>query len=92
MEKLRVLFLYLTAGLVGCATYDTTNAIDPNFGGPSYMSRQDVITATKECEAAGMRAKVVYIDATLQGRRIQVPHDVFCEPNIRRTTNPYLKP
>lgn len=86
-------FVIVFAALAsGCATYDTTNAIDPNFGGPSYMSRQDVITATRECEAAGMRAKVVYIDATLQGKRIQVPHDVFCEPTIRRTTNPYLKP
>lgn len=79
----------------GCATYDTTNAIDPNFGSTSYMSRQDVITATKECENAGMRAKVVYIDATLQGKRIQVPHDVFCEPSsvVRKTSySPYIKP
>lgn len=84
--------------LAGCATYDTANAIDPNFASASYMSRQDVIAATKECEAAGMRAKVVYVDAALNGKRMQVPHDVFCEPStmIRRAPytpySPYIKP
>ena len=85
--------------MTGCATYDTSKAIDPNFASGSYMSRQDVIAATKECENAGMRAKVVYVDATLQGKRIQVPHDVFCEPSTvsRRSPyapdqSPYIKP
>lgn len=98
MSAMRNYLIAIVAITSGCATYDTTNAIDPNFGTSSYMSRQDVITATKECENAGMRAKVVYIDATLQGKRIQVPHDVFCEPStmIRRTPytpySPYIKP
>lgn len=93
MKTTRIVIAIAALTLTGCATYDTTNAIDPNFGGPSYMTRQDVIAATKECENAGMRAKVVYMDATLQGKRIQVPHDVFCEPSVRRTTNsPYIKP
>ena len=85
--------------LTGCATYDTSKAIDPNFVSRAYLSRQEVIAATKECETAGMRAKVVYVDATLQGKRIQVPHDVFCEPStvIRRSPyapdqSPYIKP
>lgn len=86
---MRIYLAALFVAVPGCATYDTTNAIDPNFGGPSYMSRQDVITATKECESAGMRAKVVYIDATLQGKRIQVPHDVFCEPSTMIRRSPY---
>lgn len=93
MKTTRIVLTIAALTLTGCATYDTTNAIDPNFGTSSYMSRQDVITATKECENAGMRAKVVYIDATLQGKRIQVPHDVFCEPSVRRTPlSPYIKP
>ena len=101
MQKSAVIsYLVVFVGLLtGCATYDTTNAIDPNLASGSYMSRQDVITATKECENAGMRAKVVYIDATLQGKRIQVPHDVFCEPSTvsRRSPyapdqSPYIKP
>ncbi len=96
---MRIYLAALFVAVPGCATYDTTNAIDPNFGSASYMSRQDVIAATKECENAGMRAKVVYIDATLQGKRIQVPRDVFCEPSTvsRRSPyapdqSPYIKP
>jgi hypothetical protein len=93
MKTTRIALVVIALTLTGCATYDTTNAIDPNFGSASYMSRQDVIAATKECEAAGMRAKVVYVDAALNGKRMQVPHDVFCEPSVRRTTNsPYIKP
>lgn len=95
MQKSSLCFAALL--LTGCA-HNISNAVDHNFVSTSYMSRSDVIAATKECEAAGMRAKVLYVDATLQGKRIQVPHDVFCEPSAtpRRSPyapdSPYIKP
>lgn len=48
---------------------------------PEYMTRNEVINATQECERARMVPIVMYAQARHNGKRIQVPYDVYCQPD-----------
>lgn len=64
----------------GCASSVPFKGMDE----PEYMTRQEIIQATRECEQAGMIPVVAYAQARVQGKRVQVPYDVHCQPNYRR--------
>lgn len=64
----------------GCASSVPFKGMDE----PEYMTRQEIIYATQECERAGMIPVVAYAQARVQGKRVQVPYDVHCTPNYRR--------
>lgn len=78
------------AGLAGCSTTQPTKQ-DAILGvdQPTFMQRTEVISATHECEAAGMRPRMVYAYQTIQGKRVPVPIDVYCEPAFRRPPSAY---
>lgn len=62
------------------------------MGMPGYMSRQEVIAASTECEDAGMLPRIVYMQMTVLEKKVPVPIDVHCEPKRRLMTSPYVNP
>lgn len=92
MKHTTLIVATASAVLAGCSStsqpkQDTIVGVDQ----PTYMQRQEVITATHECEAAGMRPRMVYAYQSIQGKRVPVPIDVYCEPAFRRPPSAYTQ-
>lgn len=76
-----ILCILAIVSVVGCSSValqeDGSPAAAPKF---EVLSRSEVIAASQECEAAGMRPTVAYASQYYNGTRFRVPVTVNCEP------------